>query len=144
MFCSKFTQLSQHYEAALRLVTRVEESLDKTDLADERRCIGLEVEKKAVQERNAAHARMVLHRRNCSICNQKKPNPVPEVRPEKGYMLMVDANYLAADVSVSGSKQMRIVAVMDAGRTTPLVTVQLLLGFVSIVSFFVIDLRSFV
>jgi hypothetical protein len=71
MFCPKFTQMSQHYEAALRLVARVEETLNKTDLSDETRLLGKEVEKKAVQERNAAHARMVLHKRNCSVCNAK-------------------------------------------------------------------------
>jgi hypothetical protein len=71
MFCPKFTQLSQHYEAALRLVARVEESLDKTDLADATRRVGLEVEKKAVEEKNAAHARMALHKRNCSVCQAK-------------------------------------------------------------------------
>jgi hypothetical protein len=60
MFCPKFTQLSPHYEAALRLVARVEESLDKTDLADATRRVGLEVEKKAVDEKNAVTPRWLF------------------------------------------------------------------------------------
>jgi hypothetical protein len=71
MLCTKYTQLSQHYEATLALVARVGASIDKTDLSDVTRRLGLEVEKKAVQERNAAYARMILHKRNCSVCNEK-------------------------------------------------------------------------
>jgi ribosomal protein L12E/L44/L45/RPP1/RPP2 len=72
MLCAKYMQLSQHYEAARALLTRVGASIDKTDLSDATKRLGLEVEKKAVQERNAAYVRMLHHRKTCSVCNQKE------------------------------------------------------------------------
>jgi hypothetical protein len=72
MFCPKYTQLSRHYEAALALLNRVGASIDKTDLSDATRRVGLEVEKKAVQERNAAYDRMLNHKKTCSVCNAKE------------------------------------------------------------------------
>jgi hypothetical protein len=71
MLCTKYLQLSQHYEAALRRWGQAESSLNKTELSDAARRLGREVEKKALEERNAAYARMALHKQNCSICNEK-------------------------------------------------------------------------
>jgi hypothetical protein len=79
MLCTKHVQLSQHYEAALRRWSQADSSLHKAELSDTARRLGQEVEMKALEERNAAYARMLLHKQNCSVCNaismaaKKKP-----------------------------------------------------------------------
>jgi hypothetical protein len=71
MLCTKYLQLSQHYEAALRRWSQADSSLHKAELSGAARRLGQEVEKKALEERNAAYARMVLHKQNCPTCNDK-------------------------------------------------------------------------
>jgi hypothetical protein len=71
MLCVKYMQLSQHYEAALRRWSQAESSLNKTGLSDATRRLGQEVEKKALEERNAAYARMNFHKQNCPTCNEE-------------------------------------------------------------------------
>jgi hypothetical protein len=71
MLCTKYLQLSQHYEAALRRWTQADSSLHKAELSDTARRLGQEVEKKALEERNAAYARMNFHKQNCPTCNEK-------------------------------------------------------------------------
>jgi hypothetical protein len=67
----KYKQLSQHYGAALRRWSQAESSLNKVGLSDAARRLSQEVEKKALEERNAAYARMLFHQQNCLICNEK-------------------------------------------------------------------------
>jgi hypothetical protein len=68
MLCMKYMELSHHYGAALRRWSQAESSLKKVGLPEATRRLGQEVESKALEERNAAHARMTLHKQNCSIC----------------------------------------------------------------------------
>jgi hypothetical protein len=70
MLCAKYLQLSQHYEAALLRWRQVELSLNKSELSDATRRLSQEIEKKALEERNAAYARMAFHRQNCRTCNE--------------------------------------------------------------------------
>jgi hypothetical protein len=72
MLCMKYMQLSQHYVVALRRWAQVEESLKKSGLPDSARRLSQEIEKNALEERNAAYARMTFHRENCSVCNETK------------------------------------------------------------------------
>jgi hypothetical protein len=46
-------------------------SLNKSGLTAAARRLGQEVERKALEERNAAYARMLLHQQNCPTCNEK-------------------------------------------------------------------------
>jgi hypothetical protein len=71
MLCVKYMQLSQHYTAALRRWSQAEMSLKKTGMSDSARRLSQEVEKKALEERNAAYARMLFHQQNCPTCNEK-------------------------------------------------------------------------
>jgi hypothetical protein len=45
-------------------------SLNKSELSDATRRLSQEIEKKALEERNAAYGRMVFHRQNCRTCNE--------------------------------------------------------------------------
>jgi hypothetical protein len=71
MLCLKYVQLGQHYEAALRRWSQAESLLNRAGLSDAIRRLSQEVEKKALEERNAAYARMLFHQKNCLICNEK-------------------------------------------------------------------------
>jgi hypothetical protein len=70
MLCVKYLQLSQHYGAALRRWVQIESSPNKSDLSDASRRLAMEIQKKALEERNAAYARMVFHKQNCRTCNE--------------------------------------------------------------------------
>jgi hypothetical protein len=71
MSCPGYMQLNQHYVVALRRWEQARSSLNKPELFDVVRRLSLEVETRAVEERNAAHARMALHKQNCSVCKAK-------------------------------------------------------------------------
>ena len=60
-----------NYGAAPRRWAQAESSLSKIGLSDAARRLSQEVEKKALEERNAAYARMTFHQQNCLICNEK-------------------------------------------------------------------------
>jgi hypothetical protein len=64
-------QLSQHYAVALRRRAKAESSLNRAELFDANMSLSQEIEKKVMEERNAAYARMTFHRENCRICNEK-------------------------------------------------------------------------
>jgi hypothetical protein len=51
---SEYVQLSQRYGAALRRWAQAELSLNKSDLPETTRRLGREIERKALEERNAA------------------------------------------------------------------------------------------
>jgi hypothetical protein len=70
MLCPENVRLRQLYEAALRRWEQSELSSKKGDLSDASRRLALDVEKKALEERNAANERMVLHEQSCTICNR--------------------------------------------------------------------------
>jgi hypothetical protein len=65
-------QLSEHYGAALRLWAQADSTLNKTELSVAAKRLSQEVEKKALEERNAAYKRMLSHYQNCSVCNEKE------------------------------------------------------------------------
>jgi hypothetical protein len=71
MLCLKYMQLSEHYGTAHQRWSRVESSLNKGGLPDATRRLSQEIVEKALEERNAAYARMTFHRENCRICNEK-------------------------------------------------------------------------
>jgi hypothetical protein len=75
MHCPEYNRLREHYETALRRWAQIELSSNKSGLFDSSRRLALEIEKKALEERNAAYARMVLHELNCPICNHKRKSP---------------------------------------------------------------------
>jgi hypothetical protein len=72
MGCSEYARLSQHYEAALRRWAQAESCSDKSEPFDAPRRLAIEIEKKALEERNAARQRMDLHKRSCPTCNHKR------------------------------------------------------------------------
>jgi hypothetical protein len=72
MECSEHSRLSQQYEAALRSWAQVELALKKSGLPDATRRLAQEIEKKALQERNAAYARMRLHGQSCLVCSHRR------------------------------------------------------------------------
>jgi hypothetical protein len=71
MECSEYLQLSQRYGAALRRWAQAELSLKKSDLPETIRRLGQEIERKALEEKNAAYVRMTLHQQSCRTCNEK-------------------------------------------------------------------------
>lgn len=71
MLCLKYVQLGQHYEAALRRWSQAESLMNKVGLSDDARRLSHEVEKKALEETNAAYTRMLFHKQNCLVCNEK-------------------------------------------------------------------------
>jgi hypothetical protein len=74
MLCPENVRLHQLYEAALRCWAQAELSSKKSDLFDASRRLALVVEKKALEERNAASERMILHEQSCQTCNRgRKP-----------------------------------------------------------------------
>jgi hypothetical protein len=72
MLCSEYSRLRQHYEAALRRWEQAELPSNKSKLFDATTRLSREVEKKALEERNAAKGRMDLHELNCPTCNRKR------------------------------------------------------------------------
>lgn len=78
VLCPENVRLRQLYEAALRRWSQAELPSKKSDLSDVSRRLALEVEKKALEERNAANERMVLHEQSCPICNRKHKRKPPE------------------------------------------------------------------
>jgi hypothetical protein len=64
MLCSEYLQLSQHYGAAFRRWAQIESSSNKSEPIG----ASLEIERKALGEKNAAFERMVLHERSCPNC----------------------------------------------------------------------------
>ena len=62
-------QLSQHYEAALRRWAQVELS-PKTELNDASKRLAQAIAKTALEERDAAYHRMVLHELSCPVCQE--------------------------------------------------------------------------
>jgi hypothetical protein len=76
--CSEYFRLRQHYEAALRRWEQAELSSNKSELFDATRRLSREVEKKALEERNAAKERMNLYELNCPTCNHKRKTKRPE------------------------------------------------------------------
>ena len=71
MECSEYVRLNQRYGAALRRWAQAELSLNKSDLPESIRRLGQEIERRALEEKNAAYARMVLHQQSCRTCNEK-------------------------------------------------------------------------
>jgi hypothetical protein len=69
MACDQYTRLRQHYEAALTHWEHVILS-SQGALANSPPAV-LEMKKKALEERNAAEERMVLHQRTCPVCIPK-------------------------------------------------------------------------
>jgi hypothetical protein len=78
MGCSEYLRLNQHYGAALRRWAQAESSSGKSEPFDAPRRLALEIEKKALDERNAAYERMVLHELSCPTCNHKRKPPRTE------------------------------------------------------------------
>jgi hypothetical protein len=70
MSCPENLRLHQLYDSALRRWAQAELSPNKSELSDASARLALEIERKALNERNAAHERMVLHKLNCPICNR--------------------------------------------------------------------------
>jgi hypothetical protein len=71
MLCVKYMQLSQHYGSALRRWAQAESCLKKGGLSVAARRLSQEIEMKALEERNAASARMRFHQQNCPTCNER-------------------------------------------------------------------------
>jgi hypothetical protein len=71
MHCPGYNRLRQHYETALRRWAQIELSSNKSELFDSSMRLRLEIEKKALDERNAAYERMVFHEQSCPICNRQ-------------------------------------------------------------------------
>ena len=69
--CAEYVQLRQRYGAALRRWAQAELSLSKGDLPMSIRRLGQEIERKALEEKNAAYSRMVLHQQGCRTCNER-------------------------------------------------------------------------
>jgi hypothetical protein len=68
MTCDQYIRLRQHYEAALahwEHVLKSQGALENSPPAV------VEMKKKALEERNAAEERMVLHQRTCPVCIPK-------------------------------------------------------------------------
>jgi hypothetical protein len=69
MECHEYIRLRQHHEAALthweQVILSSQGALPNLPPAVS------EMKKKALQERNAAEERMILHQRTCPICNPK-------------------------------------------------------------------------
>ena len=63
MECYQHIRLRQHYEAALRRWEQIERNTSANRLA-------AEVKSKALEERNAAKERMILHKQSCLICSR--------------------------------------------------------------------------
>jgi len=63
--CPDYIRLRQHHEAAL---THWEHVLSSQGALENPPPAVLEMKKKALEERNAAEERMILHQRTCPIC----------------------------------------------------------------------------
>ena len=72
MGCSEHFGLRLRYEAALRLWEQAEWSSNENELFDAPRSLAQEIEKKALDERNAAYNQMRLHELSCPTCNHQR------------------------------------------------------------------------
>jgi len=70
MACHEYIRLRQHYEAFLRHWGQVLLSAGDEPIGTPAR-LAAEVKQKALEERNAANARMCLHKQTCPVCNPK-------------------------------------------------------------------------
>jgi hypothetical protein len=74
MACDRYNRLRQHHEAAL---THWEHVLSSQGALENSPPAVVEMKKKALEERNAAEERMVLHQRTCPVCIPKVKAPHP-------------------------------------------------------------------
>jgi hypothetical protein len=77
MLCPVYLRLRQHYEAALRRWAQADSASNKRN-SDASARLALEIEHKALNERNAAKERMSLHQQSCPTCN---PGGRPRICP---------------------------------------------------------------
>jgi hypothetical protein len=77
MLCSRYLQLSQHYEAALRRWAQAEWCSNKNE-SDASWRLAAGIRKKALDERDAAKERLNFHELTCPTClhNQRNPHSV--------------------------------------------------------------------
>jgi hypothetical protein len=75
MLCPENVRLRQLYEAALRRWAQLKSSSKNSDLSAASMRLVQEIEQKALNERNAANERMVLHEQTCPICKRERKPP---------------------------------------------------------------------